>query len=151
MCCQCTVRLRAAALIFCRKWMRHILGWDEIEELGTREHIRQCRFSAIDVVALPTSQFCNANERRAVLPVISAEAGAKSAQSTPVQCRGGKVEAAVSLAQTDLAPLRGRFLERSEEFDCMLHDVVALLAYSAPEVALAPRSRLPTLATARSR
>ena len=49
-------------------------------------------------------------------------------------CRAGKVEAAVSLARTDLAPLRGRFLGRSEEFDAMLHDVVALLAYTEPEV-----------------
>ena len=51
-----------------------------------------------------------------------------------IVCRAGKVEAAVSLARTDLAPLRGRFLGRSEEFDAMLHDVVALLAYTEPEV-----------------
>jgi hypothetical protein len=46
------------------------------------------------------------------------------------------VEAAVSLARTDLTHFRGRFLERSEEFDAMLQDVVALLAYTEPEVCL---------------
>ena len=48
--------------------------------------------------------------------------------------REQKLEEAVAMARESLSFMRGAFLSRSDNFDAMLRDVVALLAYVQPEV-----------------
>ncbi|KAK9796681.1 hypothetical protein WJX73_008447 [Symbiochloris irregularis] len=47
--------------------------------------------------------------------------------------RQRKAEDAALFAQRELAPLRGRLQHLSDEYDEMLHDVMALIAYETPE------------------
>ena len=49
-------------------------------------------------------------------------------------CREKKINDAVRFAQETLSPLRGIMSHRSTEYDAMLHDTVALIAYEEPEV-----------------
>lgn len=49
-------------------------------------------------------------------------------------CRQRRAEDAALFAQRELAPLRGRLQHLSDEYDEMLHDVMALIAYETPEV-----------------
>ena len=48
--------------------------------------------------------------------------------------RERRVNEAVKFAQETLSPLRGIMAHRSKEYDAMLHDTVALIAYEQPEV-----------------
>lgn len=48
--------------------------------------------------------------------------------------RQRRTNEAAQYAQKHLAPLRGRLQHLSPEYDEMLHDVVALIAYESPEV-----------------
>lgn len=48
--------------------------------------------------------------------------------------REKKVNDAVRFAQETLSPLRGIMSHRSTDYDAMLHDTVALIAYEEPEV-----------------
>ena len=52
------------------------------------------------------------------------------------QCayREKKINDAVRFAQETLSPLRGIMSHRSTDYDAMLHDTVALIAYEEPEV-----------------
>ena len=54
----------------------------------------------------------------------------------PCSCREGKINEAVRFAQETLSPLRGIMAHRSKEYDAMLHDTVALIAYEQPAVRL---------------
>ena len=49
-------------------------------------------------------------------------------------CRERRINDAVRFAQETLSPLRGIMAHRSSEYDAMLHDTVALIAYEEPEV-----------------
>ena len=55
---------------------------------------------------------------------------------TLAQCayRDKKINDAVRFAQETLSPLRGIMSHRSTDYDAMLHDTVALIAYEDPEV-----------------
>lgn len=69
--------------------------------------------------------------------------------------RNQKLEEAVRLGQEHLSLMRGAFSSRSSQFDAMLKDVVALLAYVNPEVGLSSNLsgcslHLPCLTTSHS-
>lgn len=55
-----------------------------------------------------------------------------------VMHRENKIEEAVHVAQSGLAPLRGLLSHKNRTYDAMLHDVIALLAYEKPLVRLSP-------------
>ena len=48
--------------------------------------------------------------------------------------RDGQIDEAVNFAREVLSPMRGLFAHRSPNYDAMLADVVALLAYINPQV-----------------
>ena len=60
-------------------------------------------------------------------------------------CRQRRAEEAAQYAQQELAPLRGRLHNLSKEYDEMLHDVMALIAYEDPEVSASLHLSIPLL------